>query len=247
MRIAVVSDIHGNLLALEAVLQDIRRQGADRVINLGDLLSGPLEPARTADLLMELAWPTLAGNHERQLLACAARTGGHSDRLAFERTHSVHQAWLQSLSTTLSFEDVDVFACHGSPTDDLVYFLEAVDAQGTRQAPQALIEARAQGIAAGLILCGHSHKPRVAAISGGRLVVNPGSVGLQAYDDDLPYFHIIENGSPHARYALCERERNGWRVDLRAVPYDHQAAARQAQANGSPAWARWLVSGRAVQ
>ena len=68
MRIAVISDIHGNLLALDAVLADIAREGADVTVNLGDILSGPLEPARTADRLMALDLPTISGNHERQVL-----------------------------------------------------------------------------------------------------------------------------------------------------------------------------------
>ena len=68
MKIAVISDIHGNLAALQAVLEDIERERVDQVVNLGDLLSGPLQPAKTADLLMAKDFVTIAGNHERQLL-----------------------------------------------------------------------------------------------------------------------------------------------------------------------------------
>ena len=71
MRIAFLSDIHGNLPALQAVRDDMARRGVDQVINGGDILSGPLWPRETADVLMALDWPTIAGNHERQLLACA--------------------------------------------------------------------------------------------------------------------------------------------------------------------------------
>ena len=70
MRLALVSDIHGNLAALEAVAADIRRRGADSVVNLGDNLSGPLLPLETAHFLMASGWLSLAGYHERQLLAC---------------------------------------------------------------------------------------------------------------------------------------------------------------------------------
>jgi hypothetical protein len=55
------------------------------------------------------------------------------------------------------------------------------------------------------------------------LIVNPGSVGLQAYDDEHPHPHVVENGAPHARYAIVEKPA-GWQVDLRAVPYDHHGA-----------------------
>lgn len=68
VRIAIVSDIHGNLAALEAVALDIQRRGVDAVVNLGDSLSGPLLPRETAEFLMAKGWLSLAGNHERQLL-----------------------------------------------------------------------------------------------------------------------------------------------------------------------------------
>ena len=67
MRIALVSDVHGNLLALEAVAADIKRRGADLVVNIGDSLSGPLRPLETAQFLMAQDWINLAGNHERQI------------------------------------------------------------------------------------------------------------------------------------------------------------------------------------
>jgi hypothetical protein len=77
----------------------------------------------------------------------------------------------------------------------------------------------------------------------GRLVLNPGSVGLQAYDDAHPHPHVIENGSPHARWALAERASHGWRVELHAVAYDWEAAARRAEANRRPDWADALRTG----
>jgi len=70
MKLAILSDIHANIWALEAVLADIRKQGVDLIVNAGDILSAPLEPAATADLLIPLQLPTIRGNHERQLLAC---------------------------------------------------------------------------------------------------------------------------------------------------------------------------------
>jgi predicted phosphodiesterase len=68
MKIAAISDIHGNLPALEAVLADIAAEGVDLTVDLGDILSGPWWGAATADRLMPLGLPTIAGNHERQLL-----------------------------------------------------------------------------------------------------------------------------------------------------------------------------------
>jgi predicted phosphodiesterase len=75
MRLAIVSDIHGNFKALEAVVQDIERRSVDAVINLGDSLSGPLMPKETAQFLMAQNWTHLAGNHERQILELNDRSG----------------------------------------------------------------------------------------------------------------------------------------------------------------------------
>ena len=80
-------------------------------------------------------------------------------------------------------------------------------------------------------------------LSDGRLVVNPGSVGLQAYEGDEPHPHGVENGSPHARYAIVDRAAAGWQVELRSVPYEHEAAARRAAAHDRPDWADALRTG----
>ena len=100
------------------------------------------------------------------------------------------------------------------------------------------------GLTASLILCGHTHVPRAMAIAGGPLVVNPGSVGLQAYEDDHPLQHVIEIGSPHARWALVERDGAAdWHVQLRATSYDWQSSAAQAETNGRGDWADALATG----
>ena len=244
MKIAVISDIHGNIWALEAVLADAERQGVDLIVNAGDILSGPLEPAATAELLMARNLPTIRGNHDRQLLACEHQTGGAADQFAYEHSTPAQRDWLGTLPATLEVA-AGVFMCHGTPASDLVYFLEQVDVHGSHLAASAHVEVHATGVAYSLILCGHSHKPRTCAISGGRPVVNPGSVGLQAYDDDTPYFHTIENASPHARYAICEQDGSGWNVAQRCISYPHLTAAATARRNGSADWARWLESGRA--
>ena len=246
MRLAVLSDIHGNLHALDAVLADIASSGADLAVNLGDILSGPLWIAETAERLMALDLPTIRGNHERQVLAPDVAAMGASDAFAAGRLQPRHRAWLQALPATLQLTD-EVFCCHGTPGSDLVYFLESVDPSGLRPATPAEAAARAgeaqRGVPNGLILCGHTHVPRALRLADGRLVVNPGSIGLQAYDDDRPHPHVVENGSPHARYALLTRRPAGWQVELRAVPYDPEPAARLAERHGRPDWAFALRTG----
>ncbi len=68
MRLAVISDIHGNLLALEAVLADIAERGVDAIVNLGDCVTGPLWPRETFERLAELDLPTVRGNHDRWIV-----------------------------------------------------------------------------------------------------------------------------------------------------------------------------------
>lgn len=253
MKIAVISDIHGNLLALQAVLADITRQGVDQTVNLGDMLSGPLQPAETADLLMAQHFPTIRGNHERQLLALVARSAGRidpatSDGYAASRLLSHHVDWLESLPVSKALNS-DIWLCHGTPDSDLQYWLETVvpgfaQGQGTGVRAATLAEAMARlGQATHpVVLCGHTHVPRLMQC-GGVLVLNPGSVGLPAYDDDHPYSHVIENGAPHARYAVLEKIGQGWQVDLRAVPYNHLAQAEVAARRSRADWAHALATG----
>ena len=82
MRIAVVADIHGNVRALRAVMDDLKEIAPDTVVNLGDCVSGPLEAAETADVLISLAWTTIRGNHDRWLLEKSVDEMGSSDKAA---------------------------------------------------------------------------------------------------------------------------------------------------------------------
>ena len=242
MKIATLSDIHGNLAALDAVLDDIRRQGADMTVNLGDILSGPLRPSETADCLMSLAIPTIKGNHERQLLAADLARMRNSDRFAREALRADQLAWVDALPATLRLED-EVLLVHGTPRDDLSFFLETVTADGCRPATYDEVSQRAGGTDAALILCGHTHVPRSMKLADGRLIVNPGSVGLQGYTDTDPFPHRVETGSPHARYAMVTKTPRGWEVEFRKVEYDWNEAADLAVANGRPEWERPLRSG----
>ncbi|URI10288.1 metallophosphatase family protein [Aquincola tertiaricarbonis] len=258
MRIALVSDIHGNLPALEAVIAEIADAGADLVVNLGDIVSGPLWPQETARRLMALGWPTIAGNHERQLLTQAADRMGASDAFAAAALGAAERAWLAALPATLTLPlpaRGQLVCVHGTPASDLQYLLETTTPglgvqghTGIRAATAAELHARLGPVRPPLLACGHSHVPRVVA-QGGTLVVNPGSVGLQAYDDLHPPgsgrdSHWVENGSPLARWALLVHGPAGWRAELRHTPYDVEAAARRAEANGRGDWADALRTGR---
>ena len=107
----------------------------------------------------------------------------------------------------------------------------------------AQVEERAGDCPARLILCGHTHTPRTRRLSDCRLVANPGSIGLQAYEDDHWFPHRVEIGSPQARYAMVEKGPLGWEAELIAVDYDFEPVAVLAEANGRPDWAAALRTG----
>jgi predicted phosphodiesterase len=96
---------------------------------------------------------------------------------------------------------------------------------------------------ASLILCGHTHLPRSVHLEDGRMIVNPGSVGLPAYQDDLPFPHKVQAGSPHARYAIVEKLNNQWSTEMIALTYDWDIMASIAQARDRLDWARALRTG----
>ncbi|MEQ1771737.1 MAG: metallophosphoesterase family protein [Devosia sp.] len=232
MRIAVISDVHGNRLALEAVLDDITRQAVDSTLNLGDLVSGPIEPNWTADILMELDIPTVRGNHERALIDNPPEKLGPVDRFAQEQMEERHRQWINQLPATLSMLD-DIFLCHGTPSSDEEPWLDNFwDGRRVLVPDEATVTARAEGFDYPVLLCGHTHLPRAVRLRDGRLIVNPGSVGVQ-----------FNHGSPDARYALIERRNGQWSATFRTIPYDHFAAARLAEANGFPHWREALVTG----
>ena len=243
MRFAAVSDIHGNLPALDAVIADISACGVENVVNLGDCLSGPLWPVETAERLMELGWPTLAGNHERQLLTQSVAEMGATDAGTIVKLTASIRDWMRTLPPTLVYAP-DVLLCHGTPTNDHRYWLHRGRRGTMREATVCEIETEAVDCA--LMLCGHTHLPRSVRLTDGRIVANPGSVGLPAYEDNLPSYHVVETGTPHARYLIAQRGELGWNVKLRAVAYDFEYSARKAEHADRPTWAHALRTGRVM-
>lgn len=243
MKFAIIADIHGNSSALEAVLADMGHLGVTEAINLGDHFSGPLDAAATADLLLARNFPSIRGNHDRWLIETSPQNMGPSDRVAFDLLGQTHFEWLRSLPSSIHWKN-EVFACHGTPNSDLTYWLERVSPDGSvRSSGLAEIEASADGINATLILCGHTHIPRLARLRDGRIILNPGSVGCPAYDDDVPVYHVMQNGNPNASYAIAEKTSNEWAFTFRSVPYDASQMIERARSNGRDEWARALSTG----
>lgn len=243
MRFAAIADVHGNYLALQAVLADIDALGISDIVNLGDMASGPLDARRTMDMLMALDAVHVLGNHDRYLIDRPPEKMGSWDRPAHAQLAAKHLDWLRAVPPTRVYRD-EVFLCHATPANDELYWLEEVLPDGTlRMSAPEKIEAAARGIAQGLILCAHTHLARAVRLSDGRLIVNPGSVGSPGYRDIHPYPHVVEAGTPDARYAILESRDGAWQVTFRHVPYDNAPMVDLARRNGQPELADALATG----
>jgi putative phosphoesterase len=244
MRLGIISDIHSNLLALEACLTTLRGSGVDAIFDLGDTAFGSLEPRETLDLLLAEGIRSVRGNQDRVLAETPDSLLGDADLETVKNVlSSQHLEYLKSLPITLELDGV--LLCHGTPSNDETCLLEKITPEGVSLEAEGVILDRLVGVKQPLILCGHSHISRTVWLEDGRLVVNPGSVGMPAYDHGLPYPHVMQSGSPHARCAVLTRSRRGWDVQHLSITYDWEAAAHKAFERGRPDRASWLRSGRA--
>lgn len=215
MRVAALYDIHANLPALEAVLQDVGESGADLVVCGGDVISGPY-PAETLDRLLGLPDVRFVrGNADRLVLERGdAHLGAWChERLGAERLDRI-ASW--PLTDGLDVPGLGrVLFCHATPRSD--------EELVTRATPEADVRAALTGVEAGVVVCGHVHVRYDRVLGDGRRVVNPGSVGM-------PY-----EGVRGAFWALL-----GPDVELRHTVYDVPAACDAVAATGCPACAELL-------
>lgn len=239
---AVISDVHGNQWALEAVLRDIRSKGADLTMNLGDSVYGPLLPHETAEILRDACTIHILGNQDRILLEPPKHPGHPTFDYCMKELTGADLQWLRSSHMPSILLD-DLLLFHGTHVSDQEYLLEDVRQGWPVLHPAPRILQGIGGTSAHGILCGHSHVPRCVRV-GDRYVVNPGSVGLQAFDDEHPAPHRVETGSPDARYCLIRADGNRISVEHVAVPYDVREAVTLARKNGRADWAAWLEYGR---
>jgi predicted phosphodiesterase len=236
MRIAAISDIHGNALALRAVLDDAKARGYDRMVQIGDALSGPLWPRETADILRGLDAVHVRGNHDVSLYDPGTYAPGRGDLFARDRIDADTLDWIRGWPRSHAI-GTDVLAFHGAPHWEDFYLLDEAPAGDPRIRPLAEIEHDLGAVRARVMVCGHSHTQRVVGLS-------DGSVGLPAYDEPLRDTQVfVQAGSPHARYAMIEVTPARVSVELVMVDYDWRAAIAKAAAEGFESWARWL-SGR---
>lgn len=241
MRLGVIADVHGNLPALEAVLSRLAGLSIDRIINLGDCASGPLWPAETVRLLRACAMSHVRGNHDRALGALSPDGLGASDSFAWRDLDAEARNWLAALPFELEIGGARCF--HACPKDDDTYLLDAIEGGRLVAAGPEAVEALIGAASPGVVLCGHSHQPRLLRLDNGSVVVNPGSVGNPAYHATDPTSHVSESGAPHARFAVVTLT-GAVAIEHHAVAYGWEHAARRAEANGRADWAHALRTGR---
>lgn len=236
MRLAVVSDVHGNLTALDAVIADLRATSPDLVVHGGDLVGGGPRPAEVVDRLLDLGWPGVYGNTEDMLwrphrvrdLLHAPPLHGVRDALLNHTIPATRAAlgparlaWLQTLPLRWSAADVSVV--HAGPDDPW---------QDTTPLSGDELAAVFGVLGTAYVVFGHLHRPFIRAVAG-VTVVNAGAVS-QSHD-----------GDPRAAYAVID----GPRVTIRRVVYDIDLEVqllRQSDDPFAPSTAETLRTGRYV-
>lgn len=245
MKIAILSDIHSNVYALEAVLHDAKQRACDKLANLGDILYGPISPRDTYNLLLENEFLTISGNQDRQIYEAtqAEISSNPTMRFILDDLGSEPLEWMRSLPFDMQV-NADLYFCHGTPTSDLIYLLEDVSSGTAQLRSDDEIRQLLSGQKTKLVCCGHTHIPRFVKLSSGTFVLNPGSVGLQAYTDEEPVFHSMENYSDRASYAIVELVGSEWVVEHVRVAYDVASAVEKCLSRGREDWAHFLETGR---
>jgi putative phosphoesterase len=237
-RLALISDIHGNNVALDAVLAEIDRDNVDDIICLGDLVAGGPQPGAVIRRLRELDCQVVRGNADRWLLE--GLPPGRSDEtrrlgevVAWARTRLATDdcEYLAALPATLhvSRDDLDLFCFHGSPGVDTESLLP------TTPSPK-LDQLLADAPAAGVLAAGHTHLQMLRP-HGAVLLVNPGSVGL-------PLCALTRGAllPIWAEYAIVAAAGDDVEIVYRRLPVDVDALTAATARMPHASWARDLAT-----
>ena len=233
----MITDIHGNLPALEASLEAIEAIGVDQIYCGGDLVGYGPHPNEVCALIEARAIPTIYGNYDyaiaRELEDCGCAYVTQHDRdlgqqsVAWTLAHTDQRSkdFMRGLPFDLRFEvgDQHVHLVHGSPRKVNEYLFE--------EKPASLYERLARAEEAQVLVFGHTHKPWIHSY-GDVLFVNCGSVGKP------------KDGDPRAAFAILEADAGGpIRASIERVPYDAESVAREVAAAGLPSeYAEKLVA-----
>jgi len=251
MKIAVISCIHANLPAFEAVLEDIETHKCDRTYSLGDLVGYGPHPNEIINKIRELEIPTVQGCWDEDIVeglnSCecsypsllAERRGVFAHQWTNEQITPENRNFLAKLPHTLTIDNL-CFA-HGSPQSNHEYLLPEMD---SFTALERVISASAD-----ILFCGHTHVPYVRNLDGGQLQVKTyqGSKKLEQTFMSSPK-RIINVGSvgeprhgrPNATYVIYDTLSQ--EVLLREVEYDYQATCRDIIEKGLPAIFAWRLA-----
>ncbi|MFL5938041.1 MAG: metallophosphoesterase family protein [Gaiellaceae bacterium] len=233
MRTALISDVHGNAVALDAVLADLERDPVDQVVCLGDMIQGGAEPAEVVRRLRELRCPVVLGNADAFLLDPESGEEATTQRQLAVREWTVAQigadgvAFIDSFRPTLDVSLGDgrmLLAFHGSPTsfDDIVLpHLEEGEFRRLLGPP-----------AADVLAGGHVHLQWLRRY-GDSTFLNPGSVGL-AYDHAQPADTDDLRIDAIAEYARLDVDGELLQIAFRRIPLDRDAVLAAIDASGMP-------------
>jgi len=238
-RVALISDIHANEVALRAVLDDIDRVGVDLIACLGDVATLGPRPREVLALLRERCATFILGNHDEymfspDLIHHHSRDPAVLETVAWGRDQLLPEdiSFVETFAPTvkLSLGDAgDLFLFHGSPASNIFDILS--------ETPDTKLSELLNGHHAAVMAAGHTHIQMVRQHRG-TLVVNPGSVGL-------PFERYAAGGPPtimgYAEYGIVEATNRDVAVGLRRVALDHDALLAEARAWQAPL-AEYLVS-----
>jgi len=228
MRFAVVSDIHGNLTAFEAVLADIRQASPDLVLHGGDLADGGSSPIEIVDQIRALGWQGVLGNTDEMLIqpdsleAFANRSSAppalwEAVRQIASATRTIlgdgRLAWLRELPRVKTLENFALV--HATP--------ESCWRAPAAEAADAELEAMYEPLGRPIVAFGHTHRPSIRSLVGSvKVLINTGSVGL-------PY-----DGDPRASYLMLEEST----PSIRRVEYNLEKELKALSSSGLPgaAW-----------
>ncbi len=239
MNVAVLSDIHGNKDALKAVLDDIQQRNIVSIYNLGDILYGPLFPLETYDLLKGVDIKSVSGNCDRILLQ--ASSDNLTEQYVIDMLENEHKNWLNNLPFSIQTEDF--YFCHASPKSDEQYLLHDITLNDAiLKQPQDIMNL-VKEIPQNIIFCGHSHLSDIVYLPNGKVIANPGSVGLLAYEEEEPFYYKMESGTPFANYTIVKKRDGRWIFEQINITYDVTDAIKQSEKLNRPDWACALKFG----
>lgn len=236
MRVAVISDMHGNDLAFEVVEADIGSQRVDQLVCLGDAIQGGPQPAQVVQRLRRLNCPVVMGNADAWLISGeeTADEGIPPERLKKMgeiRLWSLSQLTEEDLDFIANFQPtiairlkdgLDLLCFHGSPTsfDDII--LPA--------APEEEFQKHLGRYSGQVLTGGHTHAQQIRRL-GEFFFFNPGSVGF-AYSHNQPENNF--HADPWAEYAILTAENGQASLEFRRVPFDTQGLIRIYRESGRP-------------